>query len=212
MSQFDKLMQELSGLQADQEQMTKALPADDGKDEEKIQAAAAEGGLGDGDGDDKGDKLDGDADDKGGAPMAKSFKLTLEDGTEIDAQDGTEMVKALSERVETAESNMTKALGAAIDLIKGQGEMIKSLGDQVKKLSGEGRGRKAVLSVMEKPEPSTMAKSHQQTEGVSHDQFFTKALVAQREGRISGTEIALAETYLNRGQEIPAALVQRVMA
>ena len=207
MSDFDKLMGELSQLSTEQGELAKALPADDGKDEAKIQAAAEEGGLGDGDDDNNGGSPDGDADN--GAPMAKSFELTLEDGTKIQAQDGTEMVKALSDRLDANEANLAKALGSAVSLIKGQGEMIKSLVDQVKKLSGEGRGRKTVVSVVEKPEP-TMVKSHQ-PDGLSLDQFFAKALAAQKEGRISGTEIAVAETYLNRGQEIPAAIVQRVM-
>lgn len=212
MSQFDKLMAELGQLSADQETMAKALPADDGKDEKKIQAAAAEGGLGgDGDADDAGGMPDGDADD---SSMTKSFKFTLEDGTEVEAQDGTEMVKSLQAKVAETESTMAKALGQAVELIKGQGDMIKSLSDRVAKLSGEGRGRKAVVSVVEKPAPdastSTMAKS-MQADGVSHDVFFAKAMVAQREGRISGSQIALAETMLNRGQPIPADLVQRVM-
>lgn len=210
MSQFDKLMQELNGLQADQETMAKALPADDGKDEEKIQAAAAEGGL-DGDAD-----ADGDADDKDGEgkPMTKSFKFTLEDGTEVEAQDGTELVKSLGARIDSTEQSMVKALDTAIGLIKGQGELIKSLSDRVSKLSGEGRGRKAVVSVVEKPSATThtetMAKSLV-PDGMSTDAFFTKALAAQRDGRISGGDIAMAETMLNRGQPIPPSILQRVM-
>lgn len=216
---FEKLMSELTQLQTDQESLAKALPADDGKDEAKIQAAAAEGGLGDGDADDMGGAPDGDADDASvakGKPMAKSFQLTLEDGTTVDAQDGTEMVKALQDQITATETTMAKALGQAVDLIKGQGEMIKSLSERIAKLSGEGRGRKAVLSVVERPSPdastATMAKSHAQPSGVTPDAFFAKALVAQREGRISGSDIALAETMLNRGQQIPAEIVQRVMA
>lgn len=210
MSQFDKLMEELKGLQADQDLMTKALPADDGKDEEKIQAAAAEGGSDheEPDGDEDGEGMgDGDADD---ASMAKSFKFTLEDGTEVEAQDGTALVKSLQDRVDQTEQTMAKALETAVGLIKGQGDLIKSMQDQIKKLSGEGRGRKAVVSVVEKPVAGTMAKS-MQPEGVSPDEFFAKALTAQREGRISGTDIALAETMLNRGQPIPEGILKRVM-
>lgn len=209
MSQFDKLMDELNGLKTDQELMTKALPADDGKDEEKIQAAAAEGGSDhqEPDGDEDGEGAgDGDADDK---PMAKSFKFTLEDGTEVEAQDGTELVKSLQVRIDQTEQTMAKALETAVGLIKGQSDLIKSMQDQIKKLSGEGRGRKTVVSVVEKP-VGTMAKSIQ-PEGVSPDEFFAKAMSAQREGRISGTDIALAETMLNRGQPIPPAILQRVM-
>lgn len=210
MSQFDKLMEELKGLQADQDLMTKALPADDGKDEEKIQAAAAEGGSDheEPDGDENGEGAgDGDADD---APMAKSFKFTLKDGTEVEAQDGTALVKSLQARVDQTEQTMAKALETAVGLIKGQGDLIKSMQDQIKKLSGEGRGRKAVVSVVEKPVSGTMAKS-MQPEGVSPDEFFAKAMTAQREGRISGTDIALAETMLNRGQPIPDGILKRVM-
>ena len=209
MSAFEKLMGELSQLGADQETMAKALPADDGKDEEKIQAAAEDGGLGDGDADDNGGAPDGDEDDK---PMAKSFKFQLEDGTEVEAQDGTELVKSLQDRIEANEGNMFKALGTAVDLIKGQGEMIKSLSERVSKLSGEGRGRKTVVSVVEKPAGTaeTMAKS-MQPEGMSDEAFFAKALVAQREGRITGTDIAFAEALRNKGQPLPPALVARVV-
>lgn len=225
MSDFDKLMGELNQLAADQGELAKALPADDGKDEDKIQAAAAEGGLDGGAGGGEaaagagGEGGEGgDADDKGkgeGAPMAKSFQLTLDDGTVIEAQDGTELVKALADDLNTTKATMAKALGDAVGLIKGQADMIKSLSDQVKKLSGEGRGRKAVLSVVEKPAPgagaATMAKS-QQAEGVTPEIFFAKALDAQKAGRISGTDIAVAESCLNRGQAIPETIVQRVMA
>lgn len=214
---FDKLMGELSLLAADQGEMAKALPADDGKDEDKIQAAAAEGGLdagaaGAGEG---GEGAAGEGEGEGAAPMAKSFKLTLEDGTEIEAQDGAEMVKALGDRLTTTEANMAKALGSAIDLIKGQADMMKSMQTQMAKLAGEGRGRKAVLSVVEKPAPgaaaTTMAKSLA-PEGVSPDVFFAKALDAQKAGRISGTDIAVAEASINRGEQVPAHIVQRVMA
>lgn len=208
MNAFEKLMGEIADLGADQESMAKALPADDGKDEKKIQAAAAEGGS-DGDAGDNGGPGDGDADDDG-KPMAKSFKLTLEDGTELEAQDGAELVKALSDRLDATETSMAKALGSAVDLIKGQASLIKSLSDRVAKLSGEGRGRKTVVSVVEKPGPgaSTMAKS--EPAGMSTDVFFAKALTAQKEGRISGSDISLAETCLNRGEPIPAHIIQRV--
>mgnify|MGYP000308300592 CR=1 FL=1 len=219
MSQFDKLMSELGSIQADQETMTKALPADDGKDEKKIQAAAEDGGLGDGGADDAGGKSDVDADDKDGAPMAKSFKMTLEDGTEVEAMDGTELVKALSARVEVMEQNegqMTKALESAVALIGGQRDLIKSLAARVEKLSGEGRGRKAVVSISEKADTTAAATSQMAKsltpDGMTPETFFAKALDAQKAGRITATDISVAETYLNKGQAIPASLVSRVMA
>jgi hypothetical protein len=206
---FEKLMAELSSLSTDQATMAKALPADDGKDEQKIQAAAEDGGLGDGDADNNGGMPDGDKDDEG-MPMAKSFKFTLEDGTEVEAQDGSELVKSLGERLDATETTMAKALGQAVDLIKGQGEMIKSMQDQIKKLSGEGRGRKAVVSIVEKPGPGEGVMAKSESQGMSHEQFFAKALTAQKEGRLSGTDIAIAESCLNRGEAIPANIVARV--
>lgn len=202
---FEKLMAELSSLSADQETMAKALPADDGKDEEKIQAAAGEGGS-------DVDAEDADEEDDGGdKPMVKSFKFTLEDGTEVDAQDGTELVKSLQDRIAATEVTMAKALGSAVELIKGHASMIKSLSDSVKKLGGEGRGRKAVVSVVEKPAPGASPMAKSEPAGVSHEVFFAKAMAAQKEGRLSGMDIAMAESCLNRGEVIPQSIVARVM-
>lgn len=213
MSQFEKLVGELNELAAEQETMTKALPAEDGKDDEKIQAAAEDGG-----GSEQADKaketldLDRENDDAdGGAdkPMAKSFTLKLEDGTEVEAQDGTALVKALTERMDATEQVMGKALETAVGLIKGQGELIKSLTEQVKKLSGEGRGRKAVVSVSEKTAPATMAKSEPQ--GMTGEQFMAKAMDAMKAGRITALDVSLAETCLNRGEKVPAQIITRVV-
>jgi len=213
MSDFEKLMGELQTLTTEQTELAKALPADNGEDEKKIQAAAEEGGAGEG-GDGKGEKP-ADGADGDGDPMAKSFELTLDDGTKVQAFDGSEMLKSLSERVEGLDSNLAKALGQTVELIKGQGELIKSLTERVAKLSGEGRGRKAVLSVVEKPAATantdTMAKSIGAADGVTPEVFFAKALNAQKEGRISGIDIAMAETCLNKGQAIPPSIVARVM-
>lgn len=210
MNDFDKLLSELGTIQTDLEQtMVKALPADDGTDEKNIQAAAAEGGQ-DGDGDDDGNKPDGDADDKG--QMVKSFEVTLETGEKAQAFDGTEMLKAMQadfeSRLGKSDANVAAALTQVTGVLKSQNELIKSLQQQVSALGNEGRGRKAVVSIAEKP--ATLAKS-QAADGVSPEVFFAKALTAQKEGRISGTDVALAETMLNRGQAIPEALIQRVM-
>jgi len=143
--------------------------------------------------------------------MAKSFQITLADGSVVEAQDGAELVKSLQDRVEASEGNMLKAMDAAVSLIKGQGEMIKSLSEQVKKLSGEGRGRKSMVSMVEKPAPAAQNLAKSLTpDGMTADQFFAKALNAQKEGRLSGTDIAIAESCLNRGQEIPAHIVNKV--
>lgn len=208
---FEKLLDEL-------ETMSKALPAEDG--DEKIAAAA--GGDDDEDEKKKAEKtldLDKDADNCGDdeGKMTKSFVLKLEDGTEVEAQDGTEMVKALTARVEAAEAGLAaegplhKALETAVGMLKSQGEMIKSLQAKVTELAGAGRGRKTVVTVAEKHAPgaSTMAKS--ETPSMSGKEFMAKALEAQKAGRLTALDVAIAEGHLNRGSAVPEAIVARVV-
>jgi hypothetical protein len=222
---FEKLLSDLDELQ----KLQKSAPADDQLDAEgegaadvsddaDIAAAAAEGA-------DAGDHAEPDADDFGGEPdgdaddelMGKSFRFTLEDGQEVEAVDGTELVKSLMARfdafgstVAQKEEAMTKALGAAVDLIKSQGEAIASLQTEVKRLASEGRGRKAVVSVAEKPAAGTMMKS--EPAGISGEEFMAKALSAQKVGRITALEVSKAEGYLLKGLAVPADIVNRVLA
>lgn len=220
MSQYEKLLEEL-------ETMAKAMPGDDGADDDKIQAAAAAANPdadGDGENDVTGDNLntegseglgdegegEGDGDDK--ETMGKSFALKLDDGTELEAIDGTELVKSLMARVESNEGTVMKALGTAVDLLGKQGNMIKSLQDEVKKLAGEGRGRKTVVSVSEKPVAgATMAKSQGAADGLSANEFMAKALAAQASGRLTGLDVARAESALNKGLPVPQDVVNRVI-
>lgn len=207
---FEKLLEEL-------DTMAKSLSADEGQDDERIQAAADGDADADGDGENDvtGEHTEPDGDENGGAgdgdgdeQMGKSFAFTLEDGTVIEAQDGTELVKSLMVRVDNTEAVMSKALGQAIDLIGKQGDMLKSLQAEVKRLAGEGRGRKAVVSVAEKAPVGTMAKSEQT--GMSGQEFMAKALAAQSAGRLTGLDIARAESALNRGIPVPQDIVARV--
>lgn len=217
MSQYEKLLEEL-------ETMAKAMPGDEGADDDKIQAAAAAANPdadGDGENDVTGDGLkpeglgdegegEGDGDDE--ETMGKSFALKLEDGTELEAIDGTELVKSLMARVESNEGTVMKALGTAVDLLGKQGNMIKSLQDEVKKLAGEGRGRKTVVSVSEKPVAgATMAKSQGAADGLSANEFMAKALAAQASGRLTGLDVARAESALNKGLPVPQDVVNRVI-
>lgn len=208
---FEKLLDEL-------ETMSKAMPSDDtGEDDKKIQAAAAEGGEDDvNDGDDNVAGIEGDSDEDPSDEelegddknMTKSFKFTLDDGTEVEAVNGTELVKSLMSRIDKNEETLAKALGTAVTLIKSQGSMIKSLQEKINQLSGQGRGRKTVVSVVEKQ--STLTKS-QQGEGMTAHEFMAKALTAQAEGRITGIDVARAESYLNKGMPIPDDIVARVV-
>lgn len=198
---FEKLLEEL-------EVMAKSIGEDDGDDDEAIQAAAEDGKEGEHaepDGDEDGE-VEGDGD--GDEPMGKSFAFTLEDGTVVEAQDGTELVKSLMARIDTTESTIAKALGSAVELIGKQGDMIKSLQAEMKKMAGEGRGRKTVVSVAEKvPTGQTMAKSEP---GMTVRQFFAKANAAFGAGKITGQELTAIDVSIRSGMEIDQGLVAKV--
>lgn len=192
---FDALLGEL-------DVMAKAMPeiAPELSDEEKAEA-----------------KAKADAEAAGGAQpqMAKSLQVTLADGTVVDAEDGTELVKSLMEQVSGLEGTMAKALGAAVGLIKRQGEQLTATGDLVKslqskiaELSGEGRGRKAVLTIVEKP--NQLAKSEPQ--GMTPPEFMAKANSAFAGGKITGQELTVIDVSIRQGQAIDTGLVSKVLA
>ena len=87
--------------------------------------------------------------------MAKSFKVTLEDGTVVDALDAGEMLKSLSAdvgtlktlntdfatRLEAAQGERDKALSvceALVSVTKQQGDLLKALQADVKTLGSQG--------------------------------------------------------------------------
>ncbi len=150
-----------------------------------------------------------------GQPLTKSLTVTLPDGSVVEAEDGTALVKSLIERLDGTESVMAKALGAAVDLIKKQGEaltatnmLVKSLQTKVAELSNQPAGRKTVLTVHEKPATTVLSKS--EPEGDTPEEFMTKALGAQKAGRLTGLQVSMAEAALNRGAKIPDNIVAAV--
>jgi len=197
---FEKLLEEL-------DVMAKAMgDEDDNQDDDNIQAAA------DAAADAAGDHAepDGDEDEDGNEPMGKSFAFTLEDGQVVEAIDGTELVKSLIGRMDSTDTMMTKALTQTLELVKSQGEMIKSLRGEIKKLAGEGRGRKAVVTVAEKvPAGQQMTTSEQP--GLTTQEFFAKANAAFGAGRITGQELTVIDVSLRSGMAVDQGLVAKVV-
>jgi hypothetical protein len=219
-TQFDALLGDLEGHTAD---LAKALEKGTEVEDEKIEAAKKDGAASEEEG--EGSKTEDVAKDvKSGkasgkkAPLAKSLTVTLEDGTTVEAEDATELVKsltenfgALTERFDASESVLAKALGQTVTLLKAQSTLITDLQKQVKAIAGEGRGRKAVLTVVEKPAGGTMAKGGQ--EGMNPNEFMAKAESQFKAGKISGTEISFIESAFNRGSfDLSPALIAKVTA
>ena len=213
-SPYEDLLAELS---AEQEALAKALPAEDGDGDEKIAAAAAEGGsqgAGEGEGE-EGEKPEGEGDEPA---MAKSFKVTLADGSEAEAVDATELVKSLQEQVGALSGRvdqhdgLAKALGQTLELVKGQAGLIKSMQAQIAKLGGEGRGRKTLVTVHEKPagEPATtMAKSN--PDQPTAEQFMVKANAAFDAHKLTGLELTSIDVSLREGRSLNPELIKKVM-
>lgn len=208
MSQFDELLAQLQA-QADEQQETlaKSLPAEDGEDDEAIQAAAGEGDEGD-EGDDGAADADADAGDEGdeGEPLGKSMTAVV-NGEEVEAIDATDLIKSLIGRLENQEDVLAKALATTVSTIQTQGEMIKSLSARLDKLAGQGRGRKATISVVERHGlEGSLAKS----EPVKPGEILAKALTAQQAGKITAGDVARCEIAFQSGVAFPADVLARI--
>ena len=155
----------------------------------------------------------------GPAHMAKSFTLVLEDGTEVQAEDGTELIKSLTVTVETlgtkldgTQSALEQTLEQVIPLLKAQSAQISALQGQIKAMGGEGRGRKTVLTVTEKPAPGAELAKGMGGEGLKPQEFLAKASSKFNEGKLSGNDLCVAEACVNRGVQVPEHIIRQVSA
>lgn len=193
--EFNELLKSLEAAADETETMAKAIPSDEAADDENIEDAA--------DGDEANPEDADDADEA--APMAKSM-TTIVDGEEVEAIDATEILKSLGDRVDANSSVLAKALDTTLKALSSQNALIKSLSDKVEKLSGQGRGRKTVVTVHER-QGSTMAKS--EPEVVQPGQILAKALSAQAAGRLTASDVSKVETALNIGASVPADIAAK---
>ena len=238
---FEQLLEKMSTLQAEPLAKAMAAPA---KDDKKIAAAAAEG---EDNGDDEGDQdqadtadaddtdddpdAEGEPGEDGDKPMAKSFALQLDDGTTLEAFDGTEMLKALTDRVDTAVASIDakadqelvlKSLQSAVELIatqsqsiknliatvEKQGEMHKALQAKVGALSAEGRGTRSVRSAAEAQPAQDLKKSLGADSAPG--EILAKSMSAYKAGRITGLDVTKIETSINMGVPVSAELMSAI--
>lgn len=204
MSKFEELLNQLNAEAEAQDTLAKALPQDS-QDDANIQAAAKEGeGEGEGNGEGEGEgEGEGKGEGEGEGDLAKS--LTLADGEEV--IDATELLKSLQDDVAEHDSVLAKALPQVLQLMQGQskmiaqqGELIKSMQTRLDTLAGQGRGRKAVVSVTEKQNASesTLAKSQQ--EGPTVQEFMLKANNAFDKGIITGAQLTTIDVAIRENK------------
>ncbi len=215
---------DFAGLVAELQQMHQEIlaksekaDADDADDDTRIQAAA------DGDADDDGeldgedmpgddDEPDGDEDDL----LGKSFVVEL-NGEQVEAVDGTALVKSLQTEISGLRAVQTSELGQMREAISSAAALIKSLQadnarltERLNALASSGGGRKSVLRVHERPVAGDdLRKSDPAPVGGAD--LMRKALEAQRAGRLSGTDVARLDAYLGRGLEVPEPLRRQIL-
>ena len=144
-------------------------------------------------------------------PMKKSLDAGDDDG-EAELVDATELVKSLMTRQDDLSGTLAKALTTMTSAIKKQGDLIKSLNDQVSTLSSQGRGRKTVLNVSEKPDIGTLAKSGDAGDGgMSPKDFFAKANSRFDEGKLSGQELNTISVCMRGNHPIDPSLINKVL-
>ena len=128
-------------------------------------------------------------------------------GETVEAVDGTELLKSLSDSVANTDARLEKSFGEAVSLMKSMHGEIASRKKQVAKLSGEGRGRKAVVNVHEHAEP--MAKSQS---GLTPNDLMAKAQAAFAEGRLSGRELNEIDASLRMREAPNPSLIAKALA
>jgi hypothetical protein len=194
MSEFAKLLSDIGNLQS--EPLNKSDPAGgdekkDPKDEPKV----------------------------GGTGNSADEELKKSVG-----EHGDQFLKALDEKLGgfMSEEMMNKALVVIADVLRGQGDLIKSqqekigeqnatltqLSEKLKEVSAEGKGRKAVVSVANKPSP--LQKSEPE-DGMDAREFMAKCMEASKAGKITALDVSIAENYVGKGIPVPESIVKRVI-
>lgn len=230
---------ELQAAIAEQNTLAKSLSAAqvDAKGNTAVANAAA-AGANSGNPEDEEDDGAGNGDLGDGSPMIKSFKLVLEDGTEMEAQDATEMVKCLVGEINKVKADaaaqgeeMMKALGGAVELIGSLTDGLKQTREDVLALAkrgdelaatnalmskslgvigNQGRGKRSVdVTLGARPDLNGSAAAAAKP---TAQQILSKAEGALSAGRITGTEATKVMTALNMGAEPEKAILDRIFS
>lgn len=149
----------------------------------------------------------------GDVPMfAKSFNVTLEDGQELEAWDGTELVKSMQtviaghettiKRLATDLAGANAAVSQVLPMLKSLAETVGKQGEHIRTLREAPGGRASVLK----------APAAAPAGPLNRGELLAKALEASAAGRITGLEAASVETALNRGQAPHPSVLQRINA
>ena len=208
-SNFATLLDEM----AQQEQiMAKAMKGDD-DDDKDIAALADNDADDDGVPDAKDDEtFDDDAPEeeappkKGkGKPLTKSVNITLADGSEVEAFDGTVLVKSMQAEVAALQQGSNEVMGTAVNLLKSFGaalreqrQEITALKKSLHTLSASGTGRRSAtqVTITDRGAEPTGAPNPEDIKA----SVMAKAINAFDAHKINGLELTTIEVALRKGQ------------
>ena len=232
--------EELQAAIAQQATLAKSLSAAqvDEKGNATVAADAASGAAAGKKLDADGNEIDdgtGNGDLTDGSPMIKSFKLVLEDGTEMEAQDATEMVKCLMTELNsvkgaqvTQAEEMAKSFEGVVGLVGSLTEGLKQTredvlalakrGDELKTanslltkaLGSVGNQGRGVRSVTLGARPNLNGTETPAGKGPSMSEILSKAEGALTAGRITGTEAVRVQSAVNLGVLPEQAILDRI--
>lgn len=202
MSAFDDLLKSLNEVGDEADALAKKRPP---KDDKAVAKAAGD------DMDDEEDDID--EDDEDGQEFGKSMGFDA-DGNEL--VDATNLFKSLLTRQGGTETALAQALTTVTGVVSTQNRLIKSLSDKVDALGGQGRGRKTMLSISEKPGLGDMTKSAA-GEGaedgkITQADLLAKSNAAYAAGKLSGVELNTIDVCLRSGWSIDPGILRKVAA
>lgn len=204
-SSFDELLKSLAQVSDGADTLAKAAAAApaEGEDDKTVAAAAADSGV---------DAPAGnpeDEEEEGGEEFGKSLGADASGAEMIDA---TELVKSLMARQDSTDGVLAKALTSVAGAMGKQNELIKSLQAEVRTLAGQGRGRKTLVTINEKPAiADTLAKSEAADDGkITPGELLAKSHAAHAAKKISGVELNTIDVCLRNSWPIDAGILQKV--
>jgi hypothetical protein len=214
---FQELLKAVNAIADETETLLKAAPAAPAKDDKMVAAASEDKDMPDKDmpdedNEDEDEDKNPEDDDMGGEEFGKSVSFTDAAGVKHDAVDATDMLKSLMERQVATDGTLAKALTSFTSVFSKQNELIKSLQDNIASLSTQGRGRKTLLNVMEKPGVTDdLAKSAAADSGaIKPSDLLAKSEAAWKSGKLSGVEHATVDVCLRNRTPIDSSILQKI--
>lgn len=207
---FAQLLANIHATESESATLAKAMPTGDADDKGIAAASKGSDAGGTADGEEE-DNLDEDGED-----MGKSFAAVGADGKPVKLVDASDLLKSLTSRLDGTDEILAKALTGIGATLASQNAMIKSLQETVQAQSLQGRGRKTLLAVLDKPEIGGLMAKSMQDEGtpgkITGAELMAKSHAAYDAKAITGTELTTIDVCLRMQQPIEQGILAKVAA